>query len=511
MKRNENQSFLSEVFGMTRTARLASVSAGILLLAFVLLIVLNALTGLLPASCLSLNLSGSDTFVLSRSARNELSDLGEPVSLTYFAKGGRASADRDLVYFFSQFGEASEKISFEIVDPDSADALLLVPAGTEIESNSILVRSEKRYKTVSFDELYYYFNPNVGTNLSAAEYEYYVSSFLTAYQTTGQVNQNSVGYVLYSTSDETEIHFDGASKIVNAIRFVTAPKVPRVTVVGPSGLDVSLTETLTLNCFEVTEQLTLENLPEDTALLFLYAPASDLSEAEEAVLRGFLTNGGKLILSTLYTSISLPRLSAVLADFGLSFEPTMHFLCEGNPNYLLSQNYPYYILCHMDSAFAASANMTDPFVALMAHRIVIADTLPEGVTVTPILYTSAAGYYYYQNGSGTAVSDDRAVYNLGVYAAKGDCELFWLSSPLSITAQGNSLSENANYTFFLSLCNELCDTEAQSVVLDSTQIRTEQVNVSAVTVLIFAVLLVLVIPGAVLAAGIVYRAVRKRR
>jgi hypothetical protein len=74
-----------------------------------------------------------------------------------------------------------------------------------------------------------------------------------------------------------------------------------------------------------TINLALEDIPEDTVILFSVAPTFDFSDAEIIKLEHYLTTGGNAMIFYDFSLPSLPRLDTLLTQWGVSVENKMIF------------------------------------------------------------------------------------------------------------------------------------------------------------------------------------------
>ena len=134
----------------------------------------------------------------------------------------------------------------------------------EVPNNSIIVESGDRYRYISNNDIY------------ETEMDYYSYT----YNVTG---------------------FDGEGAITSAIDYVVTEDLPQLYVLeghGEGDLPTTFAESLekenvVLNTISL---LTVDEIPEDADALMIYAPQSDISEAEITMLKDYTANGGKLLV-----------------------------------------------------------------------------------------------------------------------------------------------------------------------------------------------------------------------
>lgn len=127
--KQQNKQPLSVLFGINKTARIGAISATATLILLAVLVAVNALLGRLPASILKPNVTGSDTFRVSGKTLDWLETLDEDVTLYFVCEGGKSNADGDLYAFLQRYGDASDRVHLEVVDPKAGDAFISTRGG----------------------------------------------------------------------------------------------------------------------------------------------------------------------------------------------------------------------------------------------------------------------------------------------------------------------------------------------------------------------------------------------
>ena len=65
---------------------------------------------------------------------------------------------------------------------------------------------------------------------------------------------------------------------------------------------------------------TAGSIPADVSAVLINAPGADLTDAETTILKDYVANGGKLFVTTDFTT-GTPNLDSVLADCGMARQP----------------------------------------------------------------------------------------------------------------------------------------------------------------------------------------------
>ena len=467
---------MSRILNLLKSRRFLLCCALVLALAAI-----NVAVALLPFRVRYPDVSGSTTYRMSDATRRYLGTLNEDVEIVYYTTGDSAGADRDLYPFLLRYADASPHIRVTLADAEEA----------QMSDQTIEIRSVRRSRTIPAIYLFYFLNSMTGELLSPVEY----ATILQLLSTTTDPDIAQSLLTLYNPSSISS-YFSGDANLTGAIRYVLAEQAPTVCVyvAGGSGdMNLLLRQQLEQAGYTVQTLADLDAVPETCDALCLYA-ADDLTEAEAAVLTDYLSAGGALLLTTNYSQPDNPNLAAVLADYGLS-SPTVE-------NLLYDDNYQMFYAVEGDHPILD--RFDGEFTAIYAHRIQTAET--EGVTQTVLLRTS-------DQGSSLTNEEDAepqtGSFALCVAAETGDTRLVWLAMPLD--GQANGLSGGADFDFAEQTIRWMSDSGTTDLGISDRAIPSTQLsagtNVAIFWIAVFAVL----IPAALLAAGLIRRYARSKR
>lgn len=491
----------------SRAAGVATRFCAVALILLALLIAANALLGALPSRYTLFNLASSNAFSLSGKSRDWLKTLETPVKLYLIQNGGEASADNALHLFLQEYEEASGAVDVEVVDPRAQKDFITAYGDAWPSDGSVIVSSEKRYRVIENEALYYYYNSLINANMTAAEYDQMTESIAA---------MDESGDYLRQFAEATTAYFEGESLVTNAINFVIQEKIAvAYTLTGNGAIELSgeFRGLLSQTGYEMRTLLSLASVPEDCDLLILHTPATDLSEAEAAALSTYLSEGGKLFLTTYYKSAELKNLAGVLNLYGLGYAGR-NYVCDGNPGYYFTDSngsYPELFRAHI-AQHGATGEFVDTFVAYEAHALSLSEV--EGVTVTPWLKTSEAGYLKVYNESTNTFekSDETGEYTFGAIAEKGDACIVWLACPAALESPYNSISENSgNFTLARSAMDFMSGANVSGIAIDPSSTSVDSLSVTGAQFAAVAVVLVLLLPLGVAITGVVVWVRRKRR
>ena len=193
-----------------------------------------------------------------------------------------------------RLAEANSLISVEFVDPDLNPAFIAQYSEEGLTSGYVLVRTEKRFKTLAPSDLF-----------------------------AVQANSNGYTYNTYSNVD---------SCLAGALEIVNMEKVPVIAVATGSHQEM-LASTLTEfeemmenQNFEVKHfDIMTEPLPENTQVLMIPTPSTDYTPEEVQIVRDFLNDTTReeplTVLMTCHpTQGALPNLERLLEEWGVQIE-----------------------------------------------------------------------------------------------------------------------------------------------------------------------------------------------
>ena len=486
--------------------RFATALASVVL---VLAIALSLGAALLPERQLNPTISNSQTFEIVAETKDYLKKLDDDVTVYYLVKGGQKSADIDIRYFLYDLAELSPHLNVEIINTEKNTAFLTKYGAANLSDQSFVVVANNRKVLLDNNDLYHYYNADLQASLSPIEYTYYLSAYTSYLETNsyGSYGEQAVavGQQLYSSTN-TVAYFDGCAMLTNAIHFVTSEKVRTANLYGSQDtIDASLRSYLMSGGYYFEEIASLCDIVNNCDLLILHTPQTDITEAEADALSNYLANGGNVFLLSSCFYPDTPNLYSVTQEFGLNILDVKNIVCEQDATRIYSTQRPDYFNAYV-------TDFDGSFAVITAHAIKIEETKPDGVTVTPLLYTgetTGSLIVVYDNGEEDEETGEQ--YVCGVVAQKEKGKLLWISSPGSATSIGNTLSNGGNFTLIYETLNWMTGNTYAGISVSSTQVTTGSLALGLTGVVVFAIILALIVPLAILIPSMVYLYKRKKR
>ena len=471
----------------TRSFRVGGYSLLAAAIVIAIAVFANILVGALPAKYTQFDTSSTQLFSLSEQTELVLSCLEDEVTVYWIVQDG--AEDSTLSTLLDRYAALSDKLSVTKIDPDVQPTLVQQYVTGTIYNNSLVVESGERNTYISYSDIY--------------EYDY------SDYYTTGS----------YSVS------FAAESEITSAIDCVTSDDLPKLYMLtghGESALSTSFQTAVEKQNVETEELslLTVEGVPEDADALFINAPTSDISEAERDAILEYLQSGGRLILITgpLQDGTELTNLEAVMEYYGVSAVDGI--VVEGSQsNYIFPS--PVNLLPEYGSHEITSPLSSGGYYMCLplAQGLTVSDTGRDTVSVTQLLMTSddafskLSGYsmstYEFEDG------DIEGPFALAVAVTETldddtETQVIWVSSTYLTDDSANQSVSGGNEDFFLNCISWLCGSES-GISIHSKSLDTEYLTVPSGTASLLTALVVVIIPAAFLAFGIVIWYRRKKR
>lgn len=496
---DNNKNTPSRRIGRTTKMGTYTFVASVIVLAVI--VVVNLLVGLLPASLTTFDTSANGLYTISDATQKYISKLKEDVTINWICPDD--STDSSLEIFLNKYVSMSSHLKLRMLDPIKNPTVLdnyLAEGDKQPSSLSLIVESGRRYKIVDATELFYYYNSMLEQSygigiVPASVYESYYTYFYYA---------ESSGY-------NTVQYFYGDDTITKAIEYVTLESIPHVYIAenhGEQSFSSTLLGFISQNNIAY-EMLTLsDTVPADASCVVIFNPKFDLSDSETASLRTYLASGGNLMLISSPDNTSFKNLMSLMADYGMS--PIDGIIHEGNASYYKDNAYyikPTVDTSHEITAYTSRYTIYTP----LAHGISVAeDTM--GAQVTSLLTTSDSAYPIVDEVKGEA-----GQMTVCAAASKqtegGVSQIVWYSSAEAFTDNTAASASYGNYYYlFYSLywMNETYESQLATVQGPSVS---EPVldGLTETSVRTWSIVFTVVIPGAILAGGIVVWVKRKRR
>ena len=453
-------------------------SAAVTAVVLAILIAVNVFVSAMPSGATEYDISASKLYSVTSNTKSVVNALTEDVTIYWIVQ---ADEEDDVIgKLLDRYESLSDHITVEKRNPDVYPTFAEQYTDGTVYNNSLVVECGDRSRYISYEDIYL-------TDASVYSYS-------------------------YSTS------FDGEGAITSAIDYVTNPDQPVVyTLTGHGEEDLPATFADSLEKENITvEDLSLLNtaeIPEDAACLIVYAPQSDISEAERDALASYVEGGGRLlVMAGPVEDAGLPNFYSLLEPYGVTAAEGI-VVEEDQAHYV----YPSPVALMPD---LAESDVTAPLAEEGYYVIVpLAVGLEVGenttsAAVTSLLTTSEASF-------SKAAGYDMATYEKeeadtdGPFALAVDIAydngggLIWVSSSAYLDDMYNAYSSGANVNFTMNALSQLIG-ESETLSIRAKSLNYNYLTISDSVSGLLQVVMIGLIPLAFLAAGITV-VVRRRR
>lgn len=471
-----------------RALRYGSYSIAVVCVAVALVIFANLIMSMLPSSSTLIDTSANNMFTLGDETKEIVSAVSEKVTIYIVVQSG--SEKDDVCRFAERYADLSPNVTVEYVDPVVRPSFVSSYTDDTLDNNSLIVVSGKRSSIIAYNDLYYADTSNV-TDEEMYYYYYY-----------GQYPSSIVNY------------FVGESKITTAIDYVTTdvlPVVYQLTGHGETALSDTMTGYIDAKNISLSElSLITEDLPEDCDCIVINAPKYDISDAELEILLGYIADGGGLLVTTGYEQSDFANLKTLAAAYGIILDDGL--VVESNRSYY--NGYNYYIIPTLSSHDITSPLISESRIVILpfSHGMTVAETLPDGVTVSTLLSSSSSSFEPADPYTSTAKQDGDGAgpYAVGVAAESGDGKVVWFSSTYITNDSIDSWVSGADSSLYVNSLAWISG-KTDAISINGTVLTETMLTVSDSTASVWKVITIFLIPAAVLVTGIAVFAVRKRR
>lgn len=467
----------------TRSFRVGGYSIAVTAVVLAIAVAVNLLASALPSTWTKFDTTSFQLYSISEQTEKVVKGLDTQVEIYWIVQSGKE--DQTLQTFLERYTDLSNRVKLIKKDPDVYPTFAQQYTTQSVTNNCLVVQCGERARFISNSEIYVYDYTNY----------YYTGTY--------------------------DVSFDGESALTSAIAYVTNEDLPKVYVLnGHNELELpqSYQDAIEKENMEVASLtlLTLEEIPADADCVVLCAPESDISREEKAMLEAYLAEGGRFFLLTdpAQEGVSFTNLEELMAAYGVKAQPGI--VVEGSQNNY-AYGMPYYLLPNQ-----SSHEITEPlmeagyYVLLPVAGGLTTENVPSGVYANAILTTSSsafsklAGYGLttYEKEEGD-ISGKFAL-TVAIKDYNSDSRLVWVSSAALVDESCNERVSGGNLDFFLNCLGWMCGQE-QSISIHAKSFSQEYLTISSAEASMLSVLMVFVLPGMLLATGIVIWIRRKRR
>ncbi len=454
-----------------------SYSMGAITIFIAIIVVLNLVLQEVPSKYREIDLSTQKLYSIGDQTKKVLKKLDKDVEIYYIAQSGSESSD--IQKLLEKYEEGSDHIKVEQKDPAVNPKFVSQYTSDGVSNNSVIVVCGDKNKVIDNNSLY----------------------------------ETTVNYQTYSNE---VTGFDGEGQITSAINYVTSDSMPVMyTLEGHDEATMSDTLKDTIQKANIDIQslnlLTMDSVPDDADILFIFAPAKDISEDEASKIISYLENGGKALIVSNYSSEEMSNFASVLENYGV--KTAGGIVLEGDTNHYISQN-PSYLLPNIESNDITSSLSSGSRYILMplAQGIVKSDNYRDSLEITDILTTSDGSYSKVNVEDMQTMekeSDDiDGPFAVGVSITENlddekETQIVYYSSEALFNDQMNTMVSGANYELISASVNWMCESEEDSntISIASKSYDTSTLTIPAADASFWSIFVTAVVPVVILVIG----------
>lgn len=334
----------------------------------------------------------------------------------------------------------------------------------------------------------------------------------------------------FGLEDETAMYYYyyygyiGSSLIeqeaVSAMLYVSDDDPPKIVFTegfGEHGGE-ALNTLLSKNGYEVESvNLLTGDIPEDADVVVIYAPSSDIGGEQLAKLDKFLDNNGGLGKNVFYFASSeqpkTPNIDSFLSDWGLSVGYSV--VGHTNPEYLInSQTYYMHLQQIADTDYTSEALEKENILGSDLRPVYTVEGTSNQFDVLMKTYPGAFLYPLDHEGDFDLGSAETGTFNDVVMSSKTSSDkVSRVCAAGSETLAGSALMSYANagnQMFFLGVFDSVCG-KNNGISITPKSFDAVYFEMNANTANVLAIVLCIVIPVCVIAAGVVIYLRRRHR
>ena len=502
-------------------------------------VLVNIIAGiLLDRYPITFDLTKNNKFSISEQSEKYIETIDCDITIRVFATEDSFVAVNDYTKQANQVikrcCQKNKHITVEYIDIDKNPDIVSDYADQNIAQYSILVETPsldengsqmkdsdgkplKRIRTVSLMDLISFKNEfetqvQQGYGMSASDY---ILAMCGNNETYAFAQAVQSGYVEASTADQA---------FLSALMAVSDPDPVVVSVLGGrnESADISyLRKLLLANGYTVNDvNITSEDIPADTDLCIIPAPASDYMEAEITKVDEFVNNGGNmgkhLLYIASYNQQSTPNLDEFLEEYYLSVGEGV--VCENDAAHYYTQAF-YTIADDISENFADDIDVKNSKIIIRGSRPVKLLAEGEKGKMKIEAYVKSTGDAYVADlQTGEAIENGQQV-----YAA--------MSSKVAFTDDGGAIYSNIfviggdsmvgsselmynqfqNRTYILSVLNGMTGKTSTGITVEPKVITGNIFDITADQIRLLKIVFIGVIPLATLVTGLVIWLRRKNR
>lgn len=472
--RKESKSTLVSTIKNSFSSRKFLGGAYATILSIVVIVVLLLLNLIVTDLDLKVDVTSDDLYSLTEDTKEYIQGIEDDITIYYLAQTG--SEDDTLRRIVEEYENYSSKITVEYKDPVMYPKFASQYTEESVTADSVIVvnHTNGRSKYVDVADMYEY----------EVDYSTY-QSYLTGIDVEGEIG----AALSYVTTEDLPLMYMVQGHGESSISTTLASSIAKVNV---------STDTLTT--------LTEETIPEDCSFLFINAPQTDYSEAEVAMIKDYLAEGGDAIIFVDYMVEGLPNFNSLLRYYGIEFAEGI--VLEGNSGYYMGQ-YVNNLVPDINT-HEITTELTTKGTAVVvpaAKGIQILEDKRATIEITPLLTTSDLAYSKVDMNSENVEFEEGDIngpFYLGVDITETynevETNLIVYGSAYIIEESMLTYSSIGNLNLIISTIQSIASMES-SIAIPSKSVIQEYLTLTAAQANFWGAIVVILLPVSILILG----------
>lgn len=441
---------------------------------------------------LEIDMTTESEYEISEETVQLLQTLAEPITITVLCDETDYASDADLARLPKVF-QRYEQLSSGMVTVKYINAVANPGIFTQynelgdLSTGDIIVESAKRYKSMDPYNLLEY---------------------------TTDSSDSSTSYLTGLRAEQ---------RLTSAILYVTANKVPKAAYTTGHQETTSLEamdSLLTSSNYDVSTISLLQSgeVPSDVDMLIISQPKGDFTPEEIDILEDFMNDGGRMIVTYASDTPELQNLEEWFEEWGIAYENQMVYDTER-----CFAGYNAYILPELVTVEGLTDNLATNGYAVIpgARSIEILWDNDNWRGVQPLMTTSSSAYAKELSNETTAMEqtsdDDTGPFNVGVLAYQTNMHNLDATYSYILFLNAGFVSDSTlestsflNKDYFMASMNFMSD-DSEAVIIESKDLTSTALVVPGSAKSVIYYLLIFIIPGVCLIAGVTVWARRRHK
>jgi ABC-2 type transport system permease protein len=268
--------------------------------------------------------------------------------------------------------------------------------------------------------------------------------------------------------------------------------------------------------YESISLMTYDSLPEDCSAVVVNGPNTDLSKDDVKKIKSYIDKGGVAVLLAAADVLETPNYDELLSSFGAEvvtgtvYEKNIQYNFQGEGFYLV-----YLPVAH--SITNKNYSGKRPSLMVESKGFIISESEDPNLYAEPLFTSSDTAVAYILADNGEVKTDEDVTegpFTMAFYAEKvtdaGIGKVTVIGSPLFLYDAMDAATAYANSDIFIEALNYSCDTGIVATI-PAKSYEMPNLFVSQGVALLYAGLLVVLLPLTEIIAGIVIMIVRRRK